>query len=458
VSTIATNDLCRLTVVTPTRRADLAVPTATRVAELLPAILVRTESGAAANGHGWVLQRLGDEPLAEDGTPASLDLRDGEVLYLRPREAPLAPIDLDDVVAGVGAAIQDRRDTWRPGLTRRVMLGLSGLALLTVLALLLLAGPAVLRSSAAGGIAVLLMGGSALASRVMGDGAIAVLLGMFSVPFAALCGLLLPGDGGPFAEFGGANLLIAGAFVVSAVGLVLLGGAPLAPMFLAVAVLGLSVALGGGLVLLGMARWPAAALVAVLAVLLSLLAPGLALRLVRLRLPQLPREARELQDDIEPVPEDRVLAAARQADHYLSAFCGGVCLVCVICFALLAQSPGWEGRTLSAVLCGVLLLRARALVGAVQRISLVAPAVAGVAAMAFVFAARADIAQWIAAICALTGTAALAVVGTWRLPGRQFLPFWGRAADITETVLTIASVPLLLAVMDVYTLVRGLFG
>src|SRR3954470_9204852 len=89
--TNTTSDACRLTVVAPSGWIELAVPSDIAIADLLPALVQQAGEHAAEEGlehSGWVLQRLGDEPLDEDLTPAALGLLDGDTLYLRPPGRP----------------------------------------------------------------------------------------------------------------------------------------------------------------------------------------------------------------------------------------------------------------------------------------------------------------------------------------------------------------------------------
>ena len=83
---------CRLTVITPKWRVDLAVPVDIPVSDLLTT-LVRSmgpelADDGAAHG-GWVLQQLGKPPLDSSATLAGSQVRDGDVLRLRPGSSQL---------------------------------------------------------------------------------------------------------------------------------------------------------------------------------------------------------------------------------------------------------------------------------------------------------------------------------------------------------------------------------
>ena len=78
--------MCRITVVGPQKRVDLALPGYIPFAELFPVVarfagLDRAAAGQAASG--WVLQRLGQAPFPLDATPQQAGLRDGELIRFR---------------------------------------------------------------------------------------------------------------------------------------------------------------------------------------------------------------------------------------------------------------------------------------------------------------------------------------------------------------------------------------
>ena len=112
-------DTCRVTVVGPRRRVDLSLPARIPFAELFPAVAGFAgldEDAARQAPSGWVLQRLGEAPFPLEATPLQTGLRDGELIYLRPREAQLPELAFDDVADVIAAGIGDRAD-------RRVSLG-----------------------------------------------------------------------------------------------------------------------------------------------------------------------------------------------------------------------------------------------------------------------------------------------------------------------------------------------
>ena len=113
-------EMCRLTVQTPDRRCDVALPTAASIGELLPLVLDDVQDGAEQGG--WVLQRLGGPALDLGSTPESLGLFDGATLYLNPAVMPMPEAEFDDVSVGVTEIIGARADQWRPEFSRYLLL------------------------------------------------------------------------------------------------------------------------------------------------------------------------------------------------------------------------------------------------------------------------------------------------------------------------------------------------
>ena len=118
--------MCRITVVGPQKRVDLALPGYIPFAELFPVVarfagLDRAAAGEAASG--WVLQRLGQAPFPLDATPQQAGLRDGELIYLSPRATPLPELAFDDVADVIAVGVGERPDRWGPADTRRAAFG-----------------------------------------------------------------------------------------------------------------------------------------------------------------------------------------------------------------------------------------------------------------------------------------------------------------------------------------------
>lgn len=455
-------DLTRVVIVAPQRTLEMALPSLVPLADVLPVLVQRATMsatldqagrGRALTGDGdWVLQRLGGAPLDEELTPASLQVRDGESLYLRPRGLELPPVHFDDLVDGLASGVRGRPDRWRDSMTRAMFLVFTGAALLTCLVVLATSGNA-LRGPVAAGVAVLAVIGAMMCSRALGDGWAALALGLAAPPFAALAGYVMfaaaPGD--PLAP----RVSAAVAACTAAVFVLFLAGHHRG-LFLAVAMVSGAALIVALLALLGLSTVQAAAFIIVAALLCSVFAPSLAFRLALLRLPQLPTGAADLSEDIEPYPAPRLISGATVADLYLTWVLIAVGLVCTAGVVMLILTSGWVALSLAFSVVGVFTLRARSLTSGWQRGATLLPAVVGAAMLVAGLAERGL--GVLGAVATLTGVAVATIALSRSLPGRRLLPHWGRFADFFEYVAAIAMVLLALHVFGVYQWARALSG
>jgi type VII secretion integral membrane protein EccD len=469
MSTGATSgaDTCRVTVVGPRRRVDLALPSRIPFAELFPAVAdyAGLDAGTARQASaGWVLQRLGQAPFALEATPLQAGLRDGELIYLRPREEQLPELAFDDVADVIASGIDDRPDRWGPGDTRRTALGAAALALAGGAAALLLSGPPWADAAVAAGIVtVLLLAGAAIGSRVAADTGAAAMLGWVAVAYALIGGMLAPAGATPLARFGALDLLsgFAAALLAAALAAVAVkgdgeagGGAGLFLGAAGAALLGAGGAwLDYGFGSVGLAG--AAALAAALALGLTTLIPAVAFRVGRLMLPPVPRDADELRRDTLTVQGSDVLARTAAADRVVTGMVSGIGLVGGAAGVVLALGHGWLPRLMCGVLGCALLLRSRVFHGRAQRLWLQVPGYGGLVLLAVAAGHAKMIVITLGPLAA--GAAILVGAGTW-LSGHRPSPFWGRAAEIVDMVLVIALVPLALGVAGVFGTIRGLSG
>ncbi|MEU2424084.1 type VII secretion integral membrane protein EccD [Streptomyces sp. NPDC007851] len=460
------NGLCRLTVRAPEKTLDLAVPADVPIADLLPVIAGHAGEDLAEQGlehGGWVLQRLGGHPLDLEGTPESLDLREGETLVLSPGTEALPPVRYDSLLEAVSAVVQHLPHAWTPQVSRWVLRVLMAAALLGCLVLLVTSkGAAGDRVALAAGAALLTLSGAGSAARVLDDPQGGVVLGLFGAAFLAAAGLLLVGGGRAgdgSARTVGAHLLAAGA--AGSVGLVLatavVTGYPV--VFASCGVLSLAAVLGGSLmVALDVSAHQAAAAVAAAAVLLGAFIPMMSFSLSGLRLPPLPTNPDQLQEGIEPRTENDVASGGAAVDRWMTGLYGAVGMVCLAAFATLARHPGLPETVTSVVLAVLLGLHGRSLGTSWQRIALSVPAGIGTVLLVTELAVRHGRPGELLGIAALLLCAALAAVVSWTVPGRRLLPYWGRAGDLLQSGAALALLPLALWVLDVYQRLRGLFG
>lgn len=453
-------DLSRITVQAETGRADFAVPAVLTIGDLVPMLVARTRSPEQPGG--YVLQRLGDPPLPLESTVQALDVRDGEVLYLRPAPDPLPVLDFDDVADGVATAISAQGDRWRPELTGRLLLGLAGL-LLAILAAAMLGmsgtGEAWHAGLGCGIVAVVLGVGCVLVTRLAHHVGAGLLTGLGSCAFGVLGALIaargIDGLIGPDRN----DLLRAGLTLVVLSGGVLAAAVVPVPVFATSGSLGL-VAVLGPLLSFGF-DWTPTTTMAVLATamfVLGGLGPRLATRFARLKIPQLPRNSAELQTDIEPEEGTSLTRRATAADGYLGTLTITASVVYAAAFWYLVMLDEWIGWVLAAVLAIAVLLRSRAQTGAWQRIPLAIAGTIGVASVCMSFAMGGTAGDWLLLGCLLIGVASLLVVAAIRLPVTRMKPVWGHIADLAETWSAVALVPLLFQVLHVYAWFRALAG
>ncbi|MFD8012761.1 type VII secretion integral membrane protein EccD [Streptomyces sp. NPDC058955] len=452
--------MCRLSIQLPDKKAELALPADIPIADLLPALLGFVGTGAeevTAEGGGWALQRLGGPPLDPEATLATLEIRDGETLYLRPAADAIPEAHFDDIVDGVSTTMGRLGGDWSESTSRSFARGVAATLLGTVLAALTMAGlPAVDRGTAAALCGALLLAGAASASRAVGDAVTALLLGCLAVPFFALAGWLLPGEPAG-ADLLGARLLSGGASATgcAVLALAVVGGS--AAVFLSVGLVAAFVTTAGALTLAtGFPAVDVAALVSVLAVVLGGFVPALAFRMSGMRMRPLPTTPGELQEAIDPHPSGEVATRSAAANAWLTALYAATGLVCTVCLTVLADHFGLAESLTAATLTALLLLHGRNLGSTWQRLSILLPGLWGVGVVFVAWAASLGGAGRLALVLALVALAICLTIAVWTVPGRRLVPYWGRLAEILHLLVALALLPLALWVLGVYAAVRQL--
>jgi type VII secretion integral membrane protein EccD len=449
-------DLCRITVIGPQRRVDLAVPASSTVAALMPVLLWHTLGRNGADlqqiDGAWILQRLGQAPFDPNGTPESLDWLEGEELYLRAGDDPLPELDYDDLADGISTVVNRRNDRWQPHYRRYLFLGLSAVVLALLAVVLTGRLTPGLEIGSGLGLAAVFLLSSVLIAYLAKDWSLALLFGLAAAGYAGVTAL----------DQSGEVLALVAAAAVAVILIVVqrlwVPGLPSAP-FLGV----LGVALAMLLVMwlshgLGL-RPVAAAGIAAAALFASVIfAPKIVLRAARLRGPQLPKTGEELKFDIAPHVASDVDAKARDADVYLSVLT--VCVALVLPFLLhtILGDPGWAPPLLVGVLSSALLLRSRTFYGVWQRVSMVAAGSAGYLMLILAYAATAtggSLALLLGGLLVLVVVLVLAARRPWP---RRLLPIWEYTALILDVITGITMVPLLLQVLHAYGWARGLLG
>lgn len=490
-------ELCRITVVGPDGRVDLAVPMTTTVATLLPILVQHTvqeplsaafgstsggspdtlpgdaaadssapppDTMAGVGARSWVLQRLGGPPLDPDGTPETLDWFEGEQLHLRPAGNPLPELDFDDVADGMATAVDRQRNHWRPEHTRPLFLSLTAVVVATIFWSMFQSPSGTVATIVSSVLALVFAVASVSAARWREDGALATLSGLTACGFAAIAGLV--GLAGPDHALAlRATPVVIAAVCATGVAGLLLGARYSVADAMPVVPFGVIVLCG---VTLLVCVWlhkvveftpeQTAALVSSVFFVGMIYSPKIAIRLARLRGPQLPRTAKELQIGIEPAPAGEILARTAFADRYLNVITMSGSLVYVVSFPYLLDLPGWIRIALPVVFVAAVALRARHFVGLQQRLAVVAGATAGVV---FVVADQVEgmsLAHQLIVLVVLLAAIVSLVLAATRPAVRRLLPIWGHLGNIAETATAVAVLPLLLQVLGVYAWARGLAG
>lgn len=136
--------LARVTISTPQRRLDVALPEQVPLADLLPDVLRHAGEGLADDGErhgGWVLRRTDGAVLSTAQALLPQGVRDGEVLHLVPGDAHWPEPEYDDVVEAIADGARRRGGAWSPAATRGAVLAGAAVPLAVGLLALLGGGP-----------------------------------------------------------------------------------------------------------------------------------------------------------------------------------------------------------------------------------------------------------------------------------------------------------------------------
>ncbi|MEU1078310.1 type VII secretion integral membrane protein EccD [Streptomyces sp. NPDC005878] len=487
MSTTAATGFCRVTVVAPDSRIDVALPEDIAVADVYPEILRLTgQTQPAGAPTGYHLVRRDGTVLDGARTLAAQQVLDGELLSLRPFAESLPPAVFDDVSDAVASAVTRDRHLWSDDLLRWA--GLAGGVLLLVLMgfVLWYADPVDhdmhgLPGIIAGSAGLLLTAFAGVRARVYSDRASAVALGLGALPLLLIAGsgIIGPdsGDGPGKLQF----LLGCVTVLVASVSLVVLtpsGDAPfVAATFLAATgTLATFVA-----ILTESSATRTAAVCAPVAIGLVAFLPGLSARFARLPIGYASPRSAAADDfgaepstapDARPVDAERIAAQARRGHEMLLGLVGGCAATVVGSAAVLGFSHSVYGQLLALAAGLAMLLRAR-LFRYTSQVACVL--VAGIAAIALLvlglslnppgdllydFVRYGDRGSldirtiWLSAAVA-AGAALITAIGLV-IPKKGLSPFWGRTLDLAEGAVLLSLVPLCLAVLDVFDRARSL--
>ena len=458
-----TTGLVRVTVAAPARRIDLALPERSPLAELLPALLRHAGedlADAGATAGGWVLRRVDGTVLEPARTLAAHRVRDGEVLHLTHARTDWPELEYDDLVDAIASGSSRLGTTWGPRHTRTTGLALGLLAtVLCVLGVLRAGPPWGGPGWWALGAAALLLAVGVLLARALGDAGAGAVAATAGLPFAFVGGALVLSGGRELADLGAAQLLAGCAALLLASVVGLLGVVDRATFFVGGATLGLVGLIGAWLTTWdALEGYESAAIVAGLGLAFSPLLAPLALRLSRVPMPVLPKEAADLMRDDPQPPRAAVYAAVLRADSLLSGMLGGLAVATIFSLVLLIRSDSTAGLILVCLLTVGFLLRSRLYPIVRQRLLMLIPGVVGGSCLAVgpLMATQAD-------LLAVTGPCLLLVGGAVALLGvlhstREPSPYFGRYAEILEVIVVLAILPVACSVLGLYGYLRGLGG
>lgn len=456
--------LVKLTVATPSRRIDLALPEQAAIAEILPILLGRAGEGLADDGvvnGGWLLRRADGSVLELERTLASHRVRNGEILHLTARQTDWPELEYDDLVDAIATGSgRTGRVWWSPQHTRQTGVAAGGIGMLLGLVVVLRAGPPWTSPGLwALGVSALLLVAGVVMARAVSDAGVGAVLGAIALPYAFTGGGLLLGGNEPVTRLSAAHLIAAGAMLVLVALFGYIGVIAAPVLFTAATTFGLLGVLGGWLTTSDRFELHEAAAVVGGGVLaLSSAFNSLALRLGRVPMPALPQSTADLvRDDVRP-PVALVHAAVARADALLTGMLAGSCLAVMCCQVALIRSGSRAAVVLVAVLALGFLLRARLHPILRQRVPLLIVGLFGIGCL-FVGPAMADR----SALLVRTGPLMLAVAAAAIVIGishsrRTPNPYLGRFAEYSEVLVMVAIVPVACTVLGLFGYIRGLGG
>jgi type VII secretion integral membrane protein EccD len=440
----------------------LALPADVPLADLLPTLLHYAGGEAAGDGAGagWALSRLGGMALDSSRTPSQLEVRDGELLYLRPRGGEAPMLVFDDVVDAVATATNERSDRWRPATTRIFGLALGTIALLAGAAVLLFTGPPQFLPGLIGlGSALIMMVVAMILARAVGDSGAGVVVAAVAMIYAAVGGLLISAADRPLSSLAIPHVLLAVTAVLLVTVVAAIGVVDAAPFFLAVGVVTVAAELTAAVCLLfGVTPPAAAAIVATVSFATLPALPMFAYRLARLPIPTVPTEIEALKSDTETVDGARVLQRSARAEGFLTGMLGAISVIGAAA-AVATSTVGTPGVALAAALGLVLMARARLFRSRAQRLCLLIGGAIALGATIFALFQSAGYQMRLTGILGVTIAIALISIGFGlaRKADRRS-PVWGRILDLLEIVLILGLVPLAMWVCGLYGWIRTIRG
>ncbi|EHR48556.1 type VII secretion integral membrane protein EccD [Saccharomonospora marina XMU15] len=455
--------LAKVTISTPKRGIDVALPEDVTLAELLPYILRHAgdETADAGERHGgWALSRPTGERLDPRQTLGAQGVRDGEVLHLVAGQVEWPEIEYDDLVETIASGARRYGRSWGRAATRRCGLAVAVAVLgLATLVVFLFRPPWLVPGLVLLGAATVLLAAGVVVARTVPDALAGAAFAGPALVYAFLGGLVLTAPdhanlfsmGPPRLLLGSISLLVFG--IVGYVGVAAVGR-----VFMAAITVGLLGTLGA---LFGNPLSPDGAAALVLTVGIALLPgyPMLAVRLGRVPLPELPQRSAELLEDDKPVPTPAVFAAAARADEVLSGLLLGLSVASVFASLYLLGHGGGAWLIMLVLVAVALLLRARIFPVPRQRIPLLVGGILVSALLAYWLATRANDNAGVGVFLLGIGLLAMLLAYAGLVYSRKNpSPQLGRIADILDVVAILALIPFAAYITGFFSYVQGLMA
>jgi type VII secretion integral membrane protein EccD len=453
VTTPPVNEFCRIGVAGPRGRVDLAVPFGVPLARLVSSLLRHVgetvgQDGGASHG-GWVVRGGDGARLDAARSLRELGVREGDLLFLTHGTDVDRPPRYDDVVEVIGDS--GGGGGWSRRHTRLVS-GVLGVIATLAMVLAAAVAPGTLPGVLGLVVAALMCGVGGLLSRAFGDitaGGVTVAL---AAPVAAVAAAKLLGPG---VAAGHLLLAVAVLAAVAALGSVLVGGAD--GLFAGL----LAAALLGVVGVVPALAWHVdavrcAAVTASLALGLVTFLPPVALGLARVPSAQLASTGEELAAITGELDFAHLRAKVERARALLSGLLAGVHAAVVVGVVVLLVDAGTWALVLALALTALVLLRTRLFRQArLACVPWVAAAVILLAAATTVTVRNAGDSVALLGIVAPVALGVAAAAGGVALASGRFRadPRLSRTLDVVETVLLLATIPLVLAVWNIYSAV-----
>jgi hypothetical protein len=184
----------------------------------------------------------------------------------------------------------------------------------------------------------------------------------------------------------------------------------------------------------------------------------LSVRLGRVPMPVLPRTTADLVSDEPQPPRPTVYQAVLRADAILTGLLLAAPITVGLCVTLLIRDGRTSALWLVVVLTTGFALRARLYPAVRHRVPLLVAALAGAVGLGLgPLGAGPDRPLGTPTLVLLAIAAAVIVTGLLAST-RPTNPYLGRSAEVLETVLILAAVPVCCAVLGLYGVLRGLGG